>query len=917
MLQKILSNTKPDETILGRILQFYKVVVELEQRKEPDVETTYPYEIHKRGNTTLLIDLQCNQKFLDEFENNRSTRIKWPKDLYIGLNIIWETRSYRLFRYIIAFDDIKNIKVATEYIPCMVSSLSVDLKVADELNLSEEQVQAIEEAVKDMEAPFDTIIHALKTNISQGVELDTHLQLALSQKNPALSQIYSELKKITSSCVQANTLLTSFLLNTPIENRVDTVADEAIIQITPLDDSQRNVIANALNSRLSVVTGPPGCGKTQVILNIMANAILQNKKVLVASKNNKAVDNVKERFDNIDSLRYFLRFGTKEVLRTSTLPEILHLLQRIPSIQNCSENFEHFYNSYQEALKTIKESKAILEEGKFIKSQLPKLQLKIRDMESSIAQIDQAYQAKRVAYIANSNKSLFVSYDIRILNRYISELKIRKNTLAGKYSGVYRLWFNWFHRKKYAAEILNIIEGYSDDIKADIGTFSNKREISDFNNGNDIIELYTSLISNFDKIIRFVSTLVGKEKEYDQTRNVHNANLKVVDNELAQYQNRLIQIKKMESNLQQNILEKQNEIKSLSIALLNAFIEKNITVPNAQNALVDYKGYLPDSLPWKDNEVAIFLNKTRRFLDICRLNAVTSLSVKAAFPLSNEIFDMVIIDEASQCDIASVIPLILRTKQLVVIGDPMQLKHITKVKHEEESAIKKHLQLENSLYLKYSDQSLWDYSADRLKMASYNNQPFTLNCHYRCHPEIIGYSNTMFYERRMGIKLNICTSQMKTEIEPKGIVWVNVRGQQKGDSVNINECEAQKSIELAKALIVRYSNISIGIVTPFRHQAERINSLIPTHLHNSIVADTVHKFQGDEKDIMIYSLVVTDNSSEKKIRWIDYSVPNLVNVAVTRARYSLYIVGNKDYILRKSCANNPLGYLARYTHTNY
>ncbi len=88
--------------------------------------------------------------------------------------------------------------------------------------------------------------------------------------------------------------------------------------------------------------------------------------------------------------------------------------------------------------------------------------------------------------------------------------------------------------------------------------------------------------------------------------------------------------------------------------------------------------------------------------------------------------------------------------------------------------------------------------------------------------------------------------------------------------------------------------------------------MIPEELAGQIVSDTVHKFQGDEKDVIIYSLVVTDDSPEGKIRWIDYSVPNLVNVAVTRARKALYVVGNLRYIQTHSSSNLPLGYLAYY-----
>ena len=63
---------------------------------------------------------------------------------------------------------------------------------------------------------------------------------------------------------------------------------------------------------------------------------------------------------------------------------------------------------------------------------------------------------------------------------------------------------------------------------------------------------------------------------------------------------------------------------------------------------------------------------------------------------------------------------------------------------------------------------------------------------------------------------------------------------------------------------------------------------------------------------MVYSLVVTDNSPNSKIRWIDFSVPNLVNVAVTRAKSTLYVVCNVDYIKSHSRETDPLGRLVRF-----
>ena len=322
---------------------------------------------------------------------------------------------------------------------------------------------------------------------------------------------------------------------------------------------------------------------------------------------------------------------------------------------------------------------------------------------------------------------------------------------------------------------------------------------------------------------------------------------------------------------------------------------------------------MPDSIPWKKEAYTIFEYHAKKFLENFNTVSVTSLSAKTSFPLSHELFDIIIIDEASQCDIASAIPLVFRAKQLVIIGDPLQLKHISLITDFEETYIKERLNLFDKPYLRYNNKSLWDYSQNLLALLETpNNEPIFLDHHYRCHPQIIGYSNEAFYTKKIRKKLIIKTSDEQYKIKPKGIQWIDVKGKQEGKNINVNNDEVEKSIEIALQIVEKDSSVSIGIITPFRHQAQKINSKIPSRYRSQIIADTVHKFQGDEKDIIIYSLVVTDNSPSNKIKWIDYSVPNLVNVAVTRAKNTLYIVGNKEYIKNNSKTSKPLGKLVQY-----
>lgn len=144
--------------------------------------------------------------------------------------------------------------------------------------------------------------------IGHTLTLYPQLSLTLTAEAPVLAQINSELKSLVGK--DDSSLMTAFLSGNINNNVADHMSEDDVINVVNMDDSQRHAIATALNSKVSVVTGPPGTGKTQMIVNLLANAMLKGKSVLVASKNNKAVDNIKERFDQVDDFQYLLRFGT-------------------------------------------------------------------------------------------------------------------------------------------------------------------------------------------------------------------------------------------------------------------------------------------------------------------------------------------------------------------------------------------------------------------------------------------------------------------------------------------------------------------------------------------------------------------------------------------------------------------------------
>ncbi len=284
--------------------------------------------------------------------------------------------------------------------------------------------------------------------------------------------------------------------------------------------------------------------------------------------------------------------------------------------------------------------------------------------------------------------------------------------------------------------------------------------------------------------------------------------------------------------------------------------------------MIQREKYIPQDIYFniKDEQIKSF-KETTQFLPVW---IVTNLSAKNSFPLQENIFDLLVIDEASQCDIASALPLIFRAKNIVIIGDPQQLKFITTLKTNTEQKIAS----TKGIFEFYSDafsyckNSIFDLSERTIN--SVNDPVIFLDEHYRCHPDLISYSNKYFY----GEQLNILTDESALYSDPdlsQGITWKNIKGKtQYGKSI-LNFEEAKEVIKILKNFCANKKEVSIGVVTFFKDQMDLIESKIKNEsiLENKdITVGTAHKFQGDEKDIIIFSPAISEGVQQKTLNWI-------------------------------------------------
>ena len=252
-------------------------------------------------------------------------------------------------------------------------------------------------------------------------------------------------------------------------------------------------------------------------------------------------------------------------------------------------------------------------------------------------------------------------------------------------------------------------------------------------------------------------------------------------------------------------------------------------------------------------------------------------SVSAIFPMQAGLFDLVIFDESSQCYAEFGIPASFRGKQVVIAGDSKQLApfELYQVRYEEQ---------EDDDYVPATEViSLLDLAMQALDQ-------FQLTGHYRSISlDLIEFSNKNFYNNTLRL-----TPEFKTVIQNEpGIEYVKTDGVWKN---NINQIEIEKVQELLETLIPTGKSIGIVTFNFFQQQAIQEKLELAGLMKNDLFVKNIENVQGDERDIIIFSMGYAANENSKVVMQFGslnaQGGENRLNVAVTRAREKIYFVSS-------------------------
>lgn len=287
----------------------------------------------------------------------------------------------------------------------------------------------------------------------------------------------------------------------------------------------------------------------------------------------------------------------------------------------------------------------------------------------------------------------------------------------------------------------------------------------------------------------------------------------------------------------------------------------------------------------------------KKFLRVFPIVLTTCISAhKLGQP--KQYFDMVIFDEASQCNTAISLMPIIRGESLMLVGDPQQLNPVIILDDQDNEALKRKYSvadeydyIENSIYKTYL---ACDSVSDEI----------LLRYHYRSHRKIIGFNNKKYYNEKLKI--------MSDSKSDKPLIFVDIEDN-KTHYKNTSPGEANRIIEYAKL----NKDKSIGVITPFVNQKQIINKMLEENGISNVTCGTVHAFQGDQKDTIMFSLAITDQTKQGTYDWLKNN-KELINVATSRARDQLIILSSRKNLdrLSKKDSSDDLYELIEYTRSN-
>ena len=273
--------------------------------------------------------------------------------------------------------------------------------------------------------------------------------------------------------------------------------------------------------------------------------------------------------------------------------------------------------------------------------------------------------------------------------------------------------------------------------------------------------------------------------------------------------------------------------------------------------------------------------------------------VARMFPCVPNLFDVVIVDEASQVDLPSITPLLYRAKKVAVFGDSKQMQSRRFAFQSSSVATQawQHFKMEQH----DPEEWLHPVKSSLLSLAGMHaEEECLLDEHFRSLPPIIDFSNHRWYQDRLRVMTDVQRKRFggpgQTVVQMHHLDDGRVRT---GTQENLREAEAV--LQLLRNMVISpdYANASIGVLCLFDDQVELVKELVTKEIdpaewdEHSIAIVNPDGFQGDERDVILYSFSWDDDQMPRaalSARQQDSQhIQGMLNVAFTRAKDEIHV----------------------------
>ncbi|MBI3984053.1 DUF559 domain-containing protein [Candidatus Microgenomates bacterium] len=780
----------------------------------------------------------------------------------------------------------------------------------------------------------------------RGDPLDlTHLTISLSSKsNYFLTQDLDAIENEIEEDQLLETALSGWLTTEGLDEDANLDSSEGQLLFPFASDKYQRSVLGITKNRVSIVQGPPGTGKSQTIANLLCHFAAQGKSVLFVSQKDQAIRVVKDTLKELGipglfgyiPNRYSL-LHTKEDETDGAANELSRLKTELnreaklgtpvfqdidivdASLRNFETNLEleRKYFKLSESLRDLdKYDLQVSDETAFSKTDFKIYLNDLIKLYEAIKQLEQQLVDVMKVKVSSSLRGMLDGIN---LERYpIASSKI------GEFSGELRRNLRdrggiKALRKLQNKLAFNKLVKVSDDIPAKAVEIIRKLIDQDFD--KDDLESKLNVLKSYFLQYELEAELAKQRKALEALKKscgLSDESLstlerlygeeggEAIENALEAHKLKveLQAIKDLDINLANSVIHKARVTHQTQVrSVLHNIIRKRATEALSTSAVRSIIERVSRSFAKSKRAYKTFdkLKENPQFFEtvqsIFPIWLMSLEDVSRVTPLTLNMFDYVIIDESSQCNLGYALPSMVRANHCIFFGDTLQMRDDT-IRFKSNNIIQqlaKKYEIPDYLQIKSANDSVKSVM-DIGVLRGYIQK--TLRIHYRSPRELIGFSNDWFY-KPLNRYLEIANSTFYPYKDTNRALINHVIKSDRDQELSLktNTDEVKYIVKLIADIrsTPNYNGESIGVLTFFNDQAALLREEIDDE---TIKVSNIEGIQGDERDIIIYSFVISDLGEKKRYIALTGEGGEInkelnegrVNVAFSRARKQVHCV---------------------------